>query len=160
MGHTYLYLTGFLGSRQQGREKYKGKSKGERERERKREISDRNLQGCEATAATSARDSRGRGSRRPQEGPLPPHRAGATFAWERSLERREQGEEETPSFAGMLHFYVELKDEFSSSWGFSCISSLPAGKADGRQASGAALEPRGTAGHTETEAQRGQNHSP
>lgn len=29
-GHTYLYLTGFLGSRQQGREKYKGKSKGER----------------------------------------------------------------------------------------------------------------------------------
>lgn len=32
VGDTYLYLTGFLGSRQQGREKYK--SEGERERER------------------------------------------------------------------------------------------------------------------------------
>lgn len=36
-GHTYLYLTGFLGSRQQGREKYKGKSKGEREKKKERE---------------------------------------------------------------------------------------------------------------------------
>lgn len=36
MGHTYLYLTGFLGSRQQGREKYKCKSKGEREKEREK----------------------------------------------------------------------------------------------------------------------------
>lgn len=34
-GHTYLYLTGFLGSRQRGREKDKGKSKGEREKKNK-----------------------------------------------------------------------------------------------------------------------------
>lgn len=50
---------------------------------------------------------------------------------------------------------MDLKDEFSTNWGFFCIISFPAGKVDERKASGAATEPLGTAVCAETEACRG-----
>lgn len=94
VGHTYLYLTGFLGSRQQGKGKIQRQSKGEKER---KGTSVGNIIPCRAARAPVPRVAReGQGMLQKATGRVADNQ-GKLEAWKDEL-----GEEKIPSFAGML----------------------------------------------------------
>lgn len=130
-GHTYLYLTGFLGSRQQGREKYKGKSKGEREK-KKREKRDISGVTWQQAGLPQPRCHRGWGAqgggRRWQEGHCHP---GSGFT-RRGASKEESEGRKSPCFCRSAAVPGGFGDEFSSKRGFSCLLSFLAGKGEGR----------------------------